>query len=147
VSDKRKVKRILINRGFQLKIMSLFGLLIFAVTITYASAIYFVLEDFIQMGKSAGLSSEHVFYDFIARQKLLFLKFFVITSFGATVIFLYVGFVLSHRIAGPMARFKNHLNTISSTGDFKPIKFRDNDFFQDVADSFNKAIKQSNKSD
>ena len=61
MSDKRKVKSILINRGFQLKLMGLFGLLIFAVTITYASAIYFVLENFIQMGESAGLSSEHVF--------------------------------------------------------------------------------------
>ena len=54
----------------------------------------------------------------------------------------YIGFVISHRIAGPLYRFNNHLNKIAETGEFGPIKFRDGDFFIELTESFNKAIKR-----
>ena len=140
----RKIKNILINPKFQLKLMGLFGLLIFAVTLTYAIAIHLVLEDFVVMGKSAGLNSGHIFFDFISKQRSTFLNFFLVTFSGVTVVFLYVGFVLSHRIAGPMYRLKKHMDEISQTGSLKSLKFRKDDFFQEVADSFNAIVEERN---
>lgn len=41
---------------------------------------------------------------------------------------------LTHKIAGPMYKLKNHLQNIREGGDFRPLTFRKGDYFPDVAE-------------
>ena len=58
------------------------------------------------------------------------------------IVFFIVGFKLSHRIAGPIYRLNKDLKSyVENKGEDKlVIKFRDNDFFQDLKDNVNTAF-------
>ncbi len=47
------------------------------------------------------------------------------------------GFLLSHKIAGPIYRLKKHLDMLNSGETTDNVRFRDHDFFMEVQDSFN----------
>ncbi|MEQ8208896.1 MAG: hypothetical protein RH917_03620 [Lacipirellulaceae bacterium] len=45
---------------------------------------------------------------------------------------------ISHRFAGPIYRLRQTIKEIAETGEVKVLKFRDFDFWQGLADDFNK---------
>lgn len=49
----------------------------------------------------------------------------------------YESIKLSHRFAGPMVRFRNDLQRLGNGENVGPLQFREGDFWQDIADSFN----------
>lgn len=55
---------------------------------------------------------------------------------------------MSNRFAGPLFRLKNAMNKVAKGESVQPIKFRDNDFWQEIADSFNEVLAhiEENKS-
>lgn len=60
--------------------------------------------------------------------------------FSALVVglLLWTGLVLSHRICGPIGRLHRHLSAImDGRQDPGPLNFRKDDFFHELADSFN----------
>jgi hypothetical protein len=62
---------------------------------------------------------------------LLFLA--VIQFIFITMVFIMFIF-LTHKIAGPMQKLKNHLEQIRQGGAITPLSFRDGDHFHDVAE-------------
>ena len=53
----------------------------------------------------------------------------------------YESIKLSHRFAGPMKRFRNDLQRLGDGEEVGPLQFREGDFWQDLAESFN-AVQQ-----
>lgn len=49
---------------------------------------------------------------------------------------------LSHRFVGPIIRLRGALRRLAAGEEVQPIKFRDKDFWQDLADDFNQAAKR-----
>lgn len=47
---------------------------------------------------------------------------------------------ITHRFAGPMFRFKRHLREAAETGQLVPLRFRDDDEWQELADSYNELV-------
>ena len=47
---------------------------------------------------------------------------------------------LSNRFVGPVYRLRNSLNDLADGKPVRPLKFRDDDYWQDVADAFNRAL-------
>lgn len=47
---------------------------------------------------------------------------------------------LSHRVAGPMVRLRREFQNLAAGKFVAPVRFRDKDFFHEVADDFNKAV-------
>lgn len=43
----------------------------------------------------------------------------------------------SNRFVGPVTRLRRHLKELGTTGETTDIKFRDNDFWQEIAEEFN----------
>ena len=43
----------------------------------------------------------------------------------------------SNRFVGPVTRLRRHLQELGTTGETTDIKFRDNDFWQEIANEFN----------
>ena len=53
----------------------------------------------------------------------------------------YESLKLSHRFAGPMHRFSKELQRLGDGEDVAPMRFRENDFWKDLAEGFN-AVQQ-----
>lgn len=60
-------------------------------------------------------------------------------------VFLYDTLKLSHRFAGPIVRLRNGLNAWGDGEEVKPIKFRQNDFWNELADHFNRAVERTQR--
>lgn len=50
------------------------------------------------------------------------------------------GIVLSHRVAGPLYRLNVHMKEIAEGKTQGKVKFRNKDFFLELADSFNEQL-------
>ncbi|WP_182870406.1 hypothetical protein [Stieleria mannarensis] len=69
-----------------------------------------------------------------------FLPFFVITV-ALIPAFVWDTLKLSHRFAGPILRLRNTLKDIKAGRAVAPLKFRDNDFWQEMASNFNDVMQ------
>lgn len=69
-----------------------------------------------------------------------FLPFFVITV-ALIPAFVWDTLKLSHRFAGPILRLKSALTDIKQGRSVAPLKFRDNDFWQEIATNFNDVMR------
>ena len=134
----RKVSNYLINPKFQLTLIGYFFILSLNVIIVNYLGIYYFFYKFKLKGESIGLVDTHPFFLFINEQQNFMNWTFLITSL-VTFLFLFViGIVVSHKIAGPIYRFCISLKKMSEEGKNSDIKFRDGDFFQEIASEFNK---------
>jgi hypothetical protein len=55
--------------------------------------------------------------------------------------FIYDSLVLSHRFAGPILRMRSVLRSIAAGQPYKPVKFREGDFWAGMADELNAAVQ------
>ncbi len=69
-----------------------------------------------------------------------FLPFFVITI-ALIPAFVWDTLKLSHRFAGPITRLRNALKDLTEGRAVAPLKFRENDFWQEIAANFNEAMR------
>lgn len=69
-----------------------------------------------------------------------FLPFFVVTV-ALIPAFVWDTLKLSHRFAGPITRLRNALKDLKDGRSIAPLKFRENDFWQEIAANFNEAMR------
>lgn len=143
MSDGYKRKIILINPKFQLRLSAYFAFVsVINIGIFYFCIRYF-FQVFVDMGMEIGLPENHVYFMFMEDQMLTMNIVFLVTSIVTIGFLMFFGVFISHKIAGPLYRFCNHMNDIAS-GNKTPseIRFRDGDFFPEVAESYNKTIQK-----
>ena len=135
-------KNYLINKPFQLRFIG-FICVVNALTIGvfYFSNLMF-FRKFTEMGKAFGLPEGHNFYVFIDQQRSIMNKIFLFSGVSFTVMLFVLGIYYSHRIAGSLYRLNKHLLKLSETLEFEDLRFRKNDFFQEIPDSFNVFMKK-----
>jgi len=56
--------------------------------------------------------------------------------------FVYDTFKITNRFAGPMYRLRQAFQSLARGETFRPIKFREGDFWQDAAQEFNDMVRQ-----
>lgn len=126
---ERSWTSILINRNFQLKLMGYFVGLFVVTTITLYSTTFLFFWNMKQKGLKVGIPEGHVYYDFLLNQKqdldLLFIGLAVLNF----LLLLVTGFIVSHRIAGPIHKIKQVLQNPNSVD---KVQLRQNDFFQEL---------------
>ena len=57
-------------------------------------------------------------------------------------VFAYDSIKLSHRFVGPVMRLRGALRSAANGEPIRPLKFRENDFWHDMADSFNDLVER-----
>jgi hypothetical protein len=67
---------------------------------------------------------------------------FLLVMFFMLPVFIVDTIKLSHRFAGPIYRLRNVIKGMAEGEPFKPVKFREMDFWQDLADDFNTMIER-----
>jgi methyl-accepting chemotaxis protein len=134
----------LINPKFQIKFIFYFFSLLFITAMTYYSMVIVSFNKFTIQADEAGLKGGHIFYTFIRDQfdffNIAFLSFTVLIF----IIFVSTALIISHKISGPLYRLRKNLDEMTEDGNLFNIKFRDEDFFQEIPESFNKLVSKVN---
>jgi hypothetical protein len=126
----RKLKNILINPPFQLKLLSYFVFLFITSTITLYSTGLIFFWKMKQKALHVGIPEDHVFFRFLSNQKIEFDSLFIGLAILNFLLLIGTGFLISHRIAGPIHKLKVYLEQKSS--EEAEFKLRDNDFFKEL---------------
>lgn len=134
-------KKFLLNKPFQLSIIAWFSLLSVILVSIFYSTIWYFFYKFKEEAISTGLPESHVFFTFLKEQKMVIDQIFLYSSGFAIVIILFGGIFISHKVAGPLHQLNEHLKNYNK-GNIPPLKFRKNDYFLDIQDTFNEFIKK-----
>ena len=107
--------------------------------IFYISTIVF-FNHLQEMGVNQKLPADSLYFKFLSQESSRMNLIFALTTFISVVIILLFGILFSHKIAGPLHRFRMYLKN-SNPADLDhalpDLKFREDDFFQELATDFN----------
>jgi hypothetical protein len=132
---ERSWTNIFINAPFQLKLLSYFIGLFLLTTLSLYSTTFLFFWNMKKKGMNVGIPEGHVYYQFLINQKhdldLLFIGLAVVNF----ILLITIGFIISHRIAGPIHKIKLYLNDPKK---HEAIQMRHNDFFKELGPIVNK---------
>lgn len=137
---ERSWTSILISPSFQLKFLSYFVGLFFLTTISLYSTTYLFFWGLKNKGLKVGIPEGHVYYQFLQNQKHDLDSLFIGLAIFNFILLIGVGFIISHRIAGPIHQIKLYLQDTNQNK--PPIKFRKSDFFHELGPMLNKTEDQ-----
>lgn len=142
--NKRKV--LLINPNFQLKFLrNLVYLNVLVCSAFYCAQLYFFWQSR-EMGRGISLPPDHIFFQFIDEQQRAMTWMSVGTICFVSMLICGFGLLYSHRIAGPIYRLQKYLKGRAEGLETGHLKFRDNDYFPELAEAVNNFIEAgSNK--
>ncbi len=137
--NKRNLSNLVLNPKYQVKYVfwiTFTGLILTlfngAVFYNFVSENYKILVDLAPMTDEVKAQLYKELY-----QILILLGGFAFVFLGLVCL---LGFVISHRTAGPMYRFKKAFQEVKDGNLDQRIHLRPNDDFQDVAESFNQMM-------
>jgi hypothetical protein len=116
----------LVNPAFQLNFTLIVCSIIFISSLIYP---IIIMDFFTELSVRLPEISANVK---LAQTDLILLLGVIQLLFISMVFIIFI--FLSHRIAGPMHKLKNHLANIRQGGAITPLTFRDGDHFHDVAE-------------
>ncbi|WP_408099014.1 hypothetical protein ACJVC5_08860 [Peredibacter sp. HCB2-198] len=132
---ERSWTNILIDRPFQLKLMGYFVAVFVVTTFSLYSTTYLFFWNLRNKGLNVGIPEDHIFYEFLLNQKHDLDMLFIGLAVFNFILLLAVGFIISHRIAGPIYKLKQHLKDPKLKNE--PLQFRQNDFFKELGPMLN----------
>ncbi len=141
-TSPRHFKNLLINPKFQFKLLSYFVALFFLTTISLYSTTFLFFYRMKEKALNVGIPDGHIFFKFLGNQKHDLDTLFIGLAVFNFLLLIGVGFIISHRIAGPIFKLKKQLGQSSS--DSEDFKLRQTDFFQEL-EPLVKALKDKTK--
>ena len=142
-SKKRQIQNILINPAFQLKLLGYFVVLFALTTISLYSTTFLFFYRIASAGHRVGIPTGHVFYKFLDQQKGDLDSLFILLVILNFILLIGIGFLVSHRIAGPIFKMKRYLKEVNS--DSPVFTLRKNDFLKDLEPVLNELREKIKK--
>ena len=99
------------------------------------------------LGIKSNMTPDQPYFQFLDLQEKTFLFYLLLAFAGGSLVSLVATVIYSHRLAGPLVRLRRFFSEIRDTGEFPQdvLKFRKNDYFQDIAPIINDALKKLRK--
>jgi methyl-accepting chemotaxis protein len=132
----RQLKNLIINPRVQFRLLAAFSAVFIVTVLTLYGSVYLYFWRFKEKALSVGIPEGHVFFNFLSAQKNDLDTLFLSVAIVSFIILIIVGIIISHRIAGPIQKLKNHLETMNHEAD--DFKLRENDFFSELGPVVNK---------
>lgn len=113
--------------------------------VLYGANIY-IFFKFNAYGESLNFDQKRQFYEFFQNQILSLNKVFLISGAIVFAILVVYGLLMSHKVAGPVYNLElqlkkiQKLENLDNVHQLKATSFRKTDYFQDVAEEYNKAL-------
>jgi nitrogen fixation/metabolism regulation signal transduction histidine kinase len=114
------------------------------IAVFYGANWYF-FEKFWEQGVALGLPQDHVFFEFLRDQRREMFYIFLATACVAFAAVCSLGLMLSHRVAGPLYRLQKHILDVAEGRTDDNVKFRQKDYFQEVASAYNLQMERHRK--
>jgi hypothetical protein len=146
-------KRLLIYPNFQLRlIVGLFVSHLVLISVFFITQTVF-FNTYKKLGQQMGLPADHMFFGFVDQQRHKMILFLLVASALVMILGAVYSLVVSHRVAGPIVRAIRYLNdygdqpqSASQDAQNSGLKFRDHDFFKELADSINRFVSRQGSS-
>jgi methyl-accepting chemotaxis protein len=130
----------LVNPHFQYRFIAFAALTALAAcTFFYVANSYFFYK-YTRFAIEAGLQPEHPFFKVLSNMEDLMTLIFGITSLVIISFTTVAGLVFSNRVAGPLLRLVRHFERVARGETMGGISFRQGDYFEDVAESYNRQM-------
>ena len=137
----KKRIRWMIYPKFQLTLVVINLLLFLAFLSYFFYQVYSSFQYMNELGLKADLAADHPYFRYLGFQKELLFKELTYSSLIFAVLSVVFTILLSHRLAGPMFSLRQFLEEYCQFRTKRPLSFRKNDFFQEIPDLVNRAIK------
>ncbi len=142
MSKNRRIG-VLINPGFQWKVVGHFAFSGLIITAFFFAANSYFFWKFAKKGEAMALPPEHVFFRFLAEQKLTMNWIFLFAFIAVSVFSVVFGLYFSHKISGPIARIQLWMQAWGSGEKVGPeFRFRKGDYFQELAQTIEVYFKK-----
>lgn len=128
--NQRNLKNILLNPQFQLKLIGYFLGLFVLTTLSLYSTSFLFFWRLKQKALNVGIPKQHVFFTFLEGQKLELDLLFIALAVINLILLVGTGFIVSHRIAGPIYKLKKHMSQMNKNSE--DFKLRKKDFFKEL---------------
>jgi hypothetical protein len=143
--EKSRRKILLINKKFQLRIMFYFIITGILIALIFILGQLYFIRNLLQLGYSIGLPGNHPYFIFISKQSDKVLLISSVSSVLALLVISISSLYLGHHIAGPMYNLSNWFRKLGEqTSKVTPLKFRKGDYFDEIPEIINKALKEKN---
>jgi hypothetical protein len=143
--NQRSGKRFLLNPKFQINFILTTVFFNILLSCVFFFAAHQSFSSFKSQGRSAGIPSSHVFFQFINKQETNFYFNMGISAIVITIIACIYGVMKSHKIAGPMYRLNVEFDRMKKNKSLHKFNFRQKDFFQEIPEAFNSALDDIQK--
>ena len=135
-----------INPKFQKKIVLYFLSFTIVSSLIFFFSSYFFISELLSLGRELGLKNDHIYFKFINQHGSNLYLINAVATFFIFCVQIGFGIFMSHKIAGPLYRLTNDLNSAESIDDIKQIKARQGDFFQEVFEALNNKLNSIDSS-
>lgn len=137
---KRRIR--IVNPRFQGTILGVFG----GLSAMMCGVIYLSIWSFFRGFDLTKIDTDPAIREALVKlvmeQRADMDRIFILTSIMIVSLMMLGAILLTHRVAGPLYRLEQHLKGIAEGGKVGDVKFRKGDFFQEVAEVFNRAIRR-----
>ncbi len=137
-----KRKSLLINKRFQLAVLVYANALAFLVIGIFSYGVYVFSCRLNEFAGQLSDQQAEVLINFLYMQERSLFAVFAFVSICAFVVICTSAMVISHRIAGPLYRLNKHLSKVAAGETLEDVKFRENDYFPELADSCNRLLQK-----
>lgn len=138
--NERKISSIFIDKDFQMKMMVIFGAIGVLQSALYYYAIFFSFKQLEGIASQSGIRPGHPIFQQLNTQEFYVMAFLGFTFIMTLLLFLFLGFRFSHRVAGSMYRMRVEFDKMAETKELHHIRLRKTDFFQNVEKAFNHLV-------
>ena len=133
-------KKYIIYPKFQYKLIGYNLITSFTLLGITMGSIYFSFYEAKKSGESAGFPETHPFFKFL---DMHYQNLFLIISASFLVgllINIFINTLISHKVAGPIYRFRKEMKEIRESGKIVKFEFREKDFFSDLPAEFQETL-------
>jgi hypothetical protein len=138
----RKLKNYLVFPKFQL---TLVGVNLFIMTVCYGLVFYQVYDSFAhltQVGVRLKLPADSAFFKLIDHQQNAIQSKLILAAAISYLVSFVLTVIISHRVSGPLFRLKSYFIDMKENGYSKDLNFRDNDYYSELPEVINQAIRE-----
>ncbi|MBT7767327.1 MAG: hypothetical protein HN730_09225, partial [Bdellovibrionales bacterium] len=112
--SKHKRKEFFIYPKFQLRFIGWLLLPVLTHSAVLMTALHLITLRSEQLSHTIGLSPDHILFTFIDMQKQYMFWIYLSTTIFLAILLAIFGILLSHRLAGPIIKLKNHITAINN---------------------------------
>jgi uncharacterized membrane protein YciS (DUF1049 family) len=135
---KNQRRKFLIDPKFQLSLLGMCFLLALFILGMWLISGQIVFWEFMQKGQELQLPSDHIYFRFIETQRRKMNVVIACVGCLTTLGIMFAGLKISNKIIGPLYNLRKNLKEIRETKKVgRPISFRENDYFIELAEDVN----------